>query len=292
MLHILIAFLAGFISTTASAAETTYQHGITMVDIPAGDFMMGSCTEEHNRQAEFFGLEQSICQVYELTFKNETPRHNVTVDSFKMSKTEVTLGQFRQFIAETGRTDLITPDFIQENAYGDDAPVTYVNWHDAQSFISWLNKTEDSGWRLPSEAEWEYACRAGGLHDKYCGGETYNDYKDISWNAANSGHSPWRDGGQRLHDVGTKSPNAFGLHDMTGNVEEWVQDCWHEDYTDAPRIADAWIDSCDSDERVLRGGSYVTRDLRSRAMIRGRSDPDTRNHAIGFRLVKTVYADD
>ena len=150
-----------------------------------------------------------------------------------------------------------------------------VSWHDAQAFIAWLNKTDGVGYRLPSEAEWEYACRAGG-NDTYCGG---NSVGAFGWYDGNSGNRP--------HSVGTKQANVFGLHDMSGNVYEWVQDCWHDSYRGAPSDGSAWTSACSGDGRGLRGGSWYSYAWDSRAADRSSGTPGFRISYIGFRLART-----
>lgn len=275
-------------SSFAHAGETTNRIGITMVDIPAGSFLMGSCkvpsdvasrNAEENKKRAFLG-QAPVSVALDCTgqdseaYDDETPQHRVSIRAFQMSKTEVTLGQFKQFIAAAGRTDLLSDDFMRYNAYGDDAPVVWVSWHDAQAFIKWLNKVDGGGYRLPSEAEWEYACRAGGQHT-YCGG---NDLNALGWYSGNSG------GHQR--PVGGKRANAFGLFDMSGNAYEWVQDCWHDNYNGAPTDGSAWT-SGKCEERVMRGGFSYSYIRNTRAAIRNHFRPDDRASYYGFRLART-----
>jgi formylglycine-generating enzyme required for sulfatase activity len=266
----------------AHAGETTNKIGITMVDIPAGSFIMGSCKltsdmEKENKKRAFLGqalLTPGCDNPDPDAWDDETPQRRVSIRAFQMSKTEVTLGQFKQFIAAAGRTDLLTDDFMKYNAYGDDAPVVWVSWHDAQDFIKWLNKLEGGGYRLPSEAEWEYACRAGGQHT-YCGG---NDLNALGWYRDNSGKRP--------RPVGTKRANAWGLHDMSGNVWEWVQDCYHDSYRGAPSDGNAWTSSCSYDKRVKRGGSWDSYASGARAASRGSSPSVFLSSNYGFRLAR------
>ena len=254
-------------ATLAQAAER-----IEMVDIPTGSFTMGSCVQD--KKSAFLG-ESTCANPDSEASSNETPQHRVSIRAFQMSKTEVTLGQFKAFIKATGRSNLVDDDFIKYNAYGDDAPVVQVSWNDAQDFISWLNDTAGSGWRLPSEAEWEYACRAGSS-SRYCGG---NDLNAVACYDGNSG--------QRQHSVGTKKANAFGLYDMSGNVWEWVQDCWHDSYRGAPSDGSAWTSSCSRAGFTLRGGSWDFNSWCSRAALRNYGTPGFRNVIVGFRLART-----
>ena len=167
--------LAGALSSPAArAADYTNSIGMKFKDIPAGRFYMGSCKyskadKEADKKRKFMGLPRkgatcpSGAGVDGEANDNETPQHEVRIGrGFRMGVYEVTLGQFKQYIAAAGRDDLLTDDFIKYNNSGDRAPVVMVSWHDALGFIGWLNKKEGTqGYRLPSEAEWEYAARAG-----------------------------------------------------------------------------------------------------------------------------------
>lgn len=252
--------------TTASHAnESVNRIGMTMIDIPAGNFVMGSC-------------QQASCLVGKVdadASSDETPQHQVSIPKFQMSKTEVTLGQFKKYVEATGKTALLNEDFLQNNLFGDNAPVVQVSWDEAQDFIEWLNKTDGGGYRLPSEAEWEYACRAGG-NASYCGGGTLDA---VGWHDGNAG--------ERQHPVGEKQANGFGLFDMTGNVEEWVEDCWHGTYSGAPDDGSAWKTSCESGSRVLRGGSWSSNAQGVRAANRNGSGTTNRIIDSGFRVART-----
>lgn len=283
--------IAAATSLSAFAGQTTNKIGITMVDIPAGSFVMGSCQQveltdeqnEENKKRAFLG--QALIQAQSgacLTGSpdpdaddRETPQHRVSIRKFQMGKTEVTLGQFKQYITAAGRSDLVDDDFMKYNSNGDNASVVNVSWSDAQDFISWLNDTVGGGYRLPSEAEWEYACHAGG-GARYCGG---NDLDAVAWYVNNSS--------KQQHRVGTKKANAFGLYDMSGNVSEWVEDCTHGSYSGAPTDGSVWASSCSSVLRVLRGGCFFDNARYTRAAYRGYSLPDNRGYAIGLRLART-----
>ncbi|MFZ4535243.1 formylglycine-generating enzyme family protein [Propionivibrio sp.] len=262
----------GLAVTLAQAGETTNSIGMTLVDIPAGSFVMGSCLQD--KKSAFLG-ESTCSNPDPEASTSETPQHRVSIRAFQMGKTEVTLGQFKRFIKATGNTQLVDDDFIKYNAYGEGAPVVQVSWNDAQAFITWLNQTDGGGFRLPSEAEWEYACRAGGYH-KYCGS---NNVGAVAWYDGNSG------GHQR--PVGGKQANAFGLHDMSGNAFEWVQDCWHDSYRGAPGDGSAWASGCSADGRGLRGGSWYIIAGSARAADRSLSSPGGRYGSFGFRLART-----
>ena len=259
------------LSLTATLARA--DEPIEMVNIPSGSFVMGSCQQD--KKQAFLG-ESSCANPDPDASSDETPQHRVSVGAFQMGKTEVTLGQFKAYIKATGRSNLVDDDFIKYNAYGDDAPVVQVSWHDAQGFISWLNDTAGGGWRLPTEAAWEYACRAGSGSARYCGG---SDPNVVAWHDGNSGNRP--------HRVGTKKANTYGLYDMSGNVEEWVEDCWHANYRGAPSDGSAWTSSCNGEGRGLRGGSWDNDARDSRAANRDDDSPGDRNDDSGFRLART-----
>jgi formylglycine-generating enzyme required for sulfatase activity len=264
--------IAAATSLSVLAGETTNKIGITMVDIPAGSFLMGSCLQD--KKAAFLG-ESSCANPDPDALPYETPQHRVNVKAFQMGQTEVTLGQFKAFIKATGRSDLVDADFIEYNSNGDNVPVLQVSWNDAQDFISWLNKANGGGYRLPSEAEWEYACRSGS-NSTYCGGDNLGA---VAWYRDNSGN--------QTHAVGTKQANAFGLRDMSGNVCEWVEDYWHDSYSGAPTDGSAWLSGGEQKSRVLRGGSWFMNAKDYHAASRDFNSPVTRNILTGFRLART-----
>lgn len=273
---------------SASAGDFTNHAGMRFVDIPAGKFLMGSCklaesARDENRKRSFIGLKPLApeCGDHDANAQdNETPQHTVNVGAFQMGRTEVTLGQFKQFIAATGRLRLVNDKFMRANAYGDDTPVVWVSWTDAQAFVNWLNKTKpasDRGtYRLPSEAEWEFACRAGGRHD-YCGG---NNASAVGWFYENGGWHP--------RPVAGKQANAFGLYDMSGNVDEWVQDCYHDTYYGAPVDGSAWVSACTSPGHVLRGNSWRHYQAKfTRASFRSEGHSTLLNGLVGFRVARS-----
>lgn len=221
-----------------------------LVAIPTGSFTMGAPTSEPGRLAD------------------EGPLHIVIVGTpLALGRTPVTQGQWKAVMGAN-------PSLFW--TCGDDCPVEYVSWYDAQEFIARLSSKTGKKYRLPSESEWEYACRAGG-QQLYCGGD---NILDVAWHDANS------DG--RTHPVGRKQPNAFGLYDMSGNVWEWVQDCYHGTYDRAPANGDAWTgaDLCQS--RVLRGGSWSSTPRNARAARRVKNTPEVQSSYNGFRVARTL----
>lgn len=245
---LLLGLFAASIQVKAQAGEFTNFMGITLLDIPAGTFQMGSCKitadiNKENKKRAFLGQPLLATSCPESNVKvndNETPQHTVHVRAFQMGKTLITLGQFKRYAAASGATrgssgwNLINDDFRKYNAFGDDAPVVQVSWQEAKEFVEWLNKNKpanDRGtYRLPTEAEWEYACRAGGNHT-YCGS---NNPDAVAWyDGNNNGHQ---------QPVGLKAPNAWGLYGMSGNVWQWVEDAYHDSYHGAPTDGSAWME--------------------------------------------------
>lgn len=220
-----------------------------MVEIPAGSFDMGSNSGEAEEQ----------------------PVHSVAIaQSFAIGKTEITQAQWYAVMKNR-------PSYFE--TCGDTCPVEQVSWTDIQEFIRKLNAKTGKQYRLPSEAEWEYACRAGKQHEEYCGG----DVPDlVSWNSANSGTFLFN----RPHPVATRQANAFGLYDMSGNVWEWVEDNYHDNYNGAPVDGSAWRDS--SSMRVLRGGSWGYQPKFGRAAARAGFGPNIRYYSYGFRLARAL----
>ena len=286
--------LAGALSGPAvRAADYTNSIGMEFNNIPAGRFYMGSCKfvkadEEADKKREFMGLPPkgagcpSGAGIDDEAFDRETPQHEVRIRrEFRMGVHEVTLGQFKQYIAEAGRDDLLTDEFIEDNSNGDRAPVSMVTWDDAQDFIGWLNKKEGTqAYRLPSEAEWEYAARAG-TTTKYSWGDA------IGRNRANCNGcgSRWDD--KSPAPVGSFEANAFGLYDMHGNMSEWVADCYRGDYAEAPTDGGAQTGGfCGM--RILRSGAWDYPPRFVRAATRYWYPPTNSYSDSGFRLVQDL----
>ena len=200
---------------------------------------------------------------------DEKPVHQVAVGSFLMGKTEVTQGQWAAVMGSNPSR------FIN---CGSDCPVEQVSWYDAQEFIHRLNQKTGLAYRLPSEAEWEYSARAGS-NAKWSFGDSASQLGDHAWYRDNSLNTTQR--------VAQKRPNVFGLFDMHGNVWEWTQDCWHNNYTGAPTDGRAWTTGCSSSSRMLRGGSWIDFPAYLRSAIRLWYAPDFRNYFSGLRLART-----
>ena len=232
--------------TVDSPAEPDAQElppGLVWISIPAGMFEMG-CS-----------LRDTECE------SAEEPHHTVTVPAFQMTETEITQAQYEAVTGETPSYFVGCPD----------CPVEQLNWHEAKAFC------EAIGGRLPSEAEWEYAARAGTTTRYYCGDDAAC-LDGIAWYGVNSGST--------THAVKGKAANAFGLYDMLGNVRECMEDCWHWNYTGAPSTGEVWTDG-DCSFRVVRGGSswsFNSRDLC--ASYRSGNFPGTVGRSFGFRCAR------
>jgi formylglycine-generating enzyme required for sulfatase activity len=163
-------------------------------------------------------------------------------------------------------------------ACGPECPVENVRWNVVQEFIVKLNQKTGQKYRLPSEAEWEYAAKAG-TTTEWSHGNDESKLGNYAWYRQNNSYT--------TQVVGQKLPNAFGLFDMHGNVWEWTQDCWHETYAGAPTDGSAWTTGCSGNNRVLRGGSWDYYPTILRSASRYRHDPDFRSESNGFRLART-----
>jgi formylglycine-generating enzyme required for sulfatase activity len=230
-----------------------------MVVIPVGDFLMGSPKSDVGRSG------------------NEGPQHRVTfARAFAVGKYPVTFDEWDACVAAGGCT----------HQPGDEGwgrgrrPVINVSWSDAQVYVTWLARQTGQPYRLLSEAEWEYTARAG-TTTRYPWGDATGTNRA---NLRDSG-SRWSD--QQTAPVGSFEPNNFGLHEMVGNVWEWVQDCWNNSYEGAPSDGRPW-ESGDCGRRVLRGGSWGNRPDFGRAAHRNWNEPASRNDNAGFRVARTL----
>jgi len=214
---------------------------------------------------------------------NSKNLHTVSLKSFAMGKTEVTQGQWKAIMGSN-------PSSFSK--CGDNCPVDKVSWEDVQEYIQKLNAKTGKQYRLPSEAEWEYACRAGGKH-LYCGSD---DLDSVAWygpnlkvlaqfEAPSGGNS-----NMTTHPVATKQANGFGLYDMTGNVLEWLDDVYFDDFIGAPTDGTARQNdgSKRTPHRVLRGGWWHSHPQFSLASRRTTGRPNLRDNSYGFRLAQTL----
>ncbi len=269
----------------AHAAEYVNHIGMRFVDIPAGSFFMGSCKPAADQSVSATACPSGASNDPE-AYADETPQHRVTVVAFQMGRTAVTLGQFRRFIEQGGHTELLDADFRRANeGQGDSTPVVWVSWQDAQAFVEWLNQTKpknDHGrYRLPSEAEWEYAARGGSKTTTryYFGDATGKRIGLFAWYDKNAGN--------RQRAVGGKKPNGYGLYDMLGNVWEWTEDCWNDGYQGAPADGSAWTQG-DCSKRIVRGGSWFDVPIYLRSAARFGDRATRRINYDGFRVVRAL----
>jgi formylglycine-generating enzyme required for sulfatase activity len=231
-----------------------------MVIVPAGSFMMGSPDTEPERSSD------------------EGPQHSVTIARpFAVGKYAVTFEEWDACVAAGGCTHK-----PHDQGWGRGRqPAINVSWEDAQAYMAWLSKKTGNAYRLLSEAEWEYAARAGST-TRYPWGQ------EPGSNNANFGGSGSRWSGKQTAPVGSFAPNAFGLHDMIGNVWEWTQDCWHDSYESASADGRPWENATDCGQRVVRGASWSGNPRNIRVANRNRVEPGLRDGNLGFRLARTL----
>jgi formylglycine-generating enzyme required for sulfatase activity/serine/threonine protein kinase len=255
--------------------------GPVMAPIPAGRFQMGS-PEQERRIAMAAGAQKNW-------LARETPQHWVGIERlFALGRYPVTVGEWRTFVLATGwqpqgEVDWAAPGFPQS----DEHPVVGVTWFDAQKYVTWLSEATGKRYRLPSEAEWEYACRAGTR-------TTFNVGDTISTTQANFDGTFTYNGGPRgefrrgTTPAGSFAPNAWGLHDMHGNVWEWVQDVVHDNYDGAPLDGSAWEEGGDNARRILRGGSWLYNPRYLRSALRNGFSAVLSNDIVGFRVAREL----
>jgi formylglycine-generating enzyme required for sulfatase activity/rhodanese-related sulfurtransferase/chromosome segregation ATPase len=228
--------------------------GPVMVKLPAAEFEMGSTGNSLNF--------------------DESPRHKVTLKGFSISKLEVTFSEYDKFARATGRR------MPYDESWGRrDRPVINVSWNDARAYAAWLSKKTGQRYRLPTEAEWEYAARAGSTEKAWW--DSKSAVKPA--NCFNCG-SQWD--GRRTAPGGSFSGNAFGLFDMAGNAQEWTEDCYHTSYRGAPEDGSAWL-TAECTQRVVRGGSYSSPLDALRNARRSQYNQDVRLDNLGFRVVRS-----
>ena len=283
--------------------------GPEMAVLPTGSFRMGSPASEEGR------------------YDDEGPLRTVTIGKrIAMGRYEVTVGEFRRFVTASGyRTEAErntggdqgcwtlenttrnkwgwTPGRFwsnQEYTLEEDQPVVCVSWYDARRYIDWLNEETGGGYRLPSEAEWEYAVRAGSGSRYHFGDDESKlcDYGNVADTTKLPNGHVWTNKANCSDDavypvaVGSYRPNAFGLYDLHGNVLEWVEDCYHESYEGAPTDGSAWTTGCDGEWAVVRGGAWDIDPRHLRSASRDWSGPSDRGSTYGFRLVQDLNPSD
>jgi len=234
---------------SSSLPSITNSIGMKFIDIPSGYFMMGA-----NKN-------------FDKGLKKEFPQHKVNIKSFYMQTTEVTQEQWFNVMGSN-------PSYFKAR----DNPVESISGNDIKKFIEKLNQIEkNSRYRLPTNAEWEYAIKAG-TNTIYYFGDSVMNADLYGWSKENAK--------KRTHIVGQKKPNKWGLYDMFGNVWEVVEDCTHKNYLGAPSDGSAWINNCKNNTKVLRGGSWYYSNFFARSASFGGDVETKRSRASGFRLVK------
>lgn len=263
-----------------------------MVVIPGGNFIMGSPVAEIGRR------------------EDGDPVHRVTIASFALGKTEITRGQFSEFVKATGYragNKCWTIDdgkyedrsgnwgrvgYMQDNSH----PVVCINWNDARAYTKWLSLKTGKMYRLPSEAEWEYAARGNTTGARYWGDSpatacTYANTADLTAKELIRASAAWKvhnckDGFAYTAPVGSFQANAYGLNDMLGNVWEWVEDSYHKNYQGAPADGSAWLN--EDKNHVLRGGSWYDAPRYVRSAGRDKAAATRRYDNIGFRVARML----
>ena len=292
ILSCLLLAVITLIGSTARAADIIEP---PMASVPGGVFTMGRTGTNANKD-----------------YPREAPAHQVRVSAFQLSKYEVTVGQFRQFIEATRHRPasycwkLAANDWSMDidagtwdsPAYAPSElhPVMCVSWLDAKAYVDWLAAQTGKAYRLPSEAEWEYAARAGGSGAWHFGDDErqlcrYGNIRDVTGRAAISKitgkpgrEAPCDDGAAFTSIPGMYAPNAFGLYDMIGNVSEYVMDCEHPNYEGAPADGSAWTKDCPKPMKMRRGGSYSSHGDSMHA-ARNHASPDNASSiGEGFRI--------
>ena len=208
---------------------------------------------------------------------DERKTHEVCFDQPRaVSAHEVTFDEYDRYARATNA------DQPSDNGWGRGRrPVTNVSWDDAVGYAKWLARQTGKRFRLPTEAEWEYAARAGTQTD-------YSFGSSIGKGNANCADCGSEFDGKKTAPVGSFKANSFGLYDMHGNAQEWVQDCYHDSYAAAPRDGSAWVVAGKCDNRVVRGGSWDGKPAWLRSSSRNRLVPSSRNYYLGFRIARDL----
>ena len=236
-----------------------------MVVVPPGSFRMGSPESEEGRVSD------------------EGPVHEVTMARpFAVGVFEVTFREWDACVSDGG-----CGGYRPDDEWGRyENPVIYVSWEDAKGYVEWLRRKTGKGYRLLSEAEWEYVARAGTTTPFHTGRTISTEQANYDGNYT---YGSGREGvyRERTTPVGSFEPNGFGLHDVHGNVWEWVEDCWNINYRRAPTDGSAWLRG-DCDRRVLRGGSWGNVPGYLRSAVRLRDTAGGRSDEVGFRVARTL----
>ncbi len=241
---------------------------LEMVDIPGGKFLMGTEDEEIERLVKKFDREY---------FRREKPQQEVTVQSFFMGKYPVTQKQYQEVMSKN-------PSYFK----GDERPVEQVTWDEAEEFCQRLSEKTGKKYRLPSEAEWEYACRAGTTTAFHFGETITTDLANYNGNHTYASEPKGEYRGKTT-SVGKFPPNAFGLYDMHGNVWEWCEDNWHDNYENTPTNGSAWVLGASSKKVICNSSWNYFPDL-FRSAYRNSLSRDLRSDSVGLRVVCVAFS--
>ncbi|HPE60449.1 MAG TPA: SUMF1/EgtB/PvdO family nonheme iron enzyme [Thiolinea sp.] len=264
-----------------------------MIAIPGGTFTMGCVPERDDVEGG--------------CYDDEKPAHEVTLKPFWLAKTEVTVGQFRAFVDSTGHKTTAEAQgscrsYDKDGQWSDvkgrswrkagfeqtdEHPAVCLSWNDAQAYVNWLSRETGKDYRLPTEAEWEYAARGGAKTAYFWGNKASHEYANYGKDECCDGLASGRDQWVHTSPVGSFPANGFGLQDMNGNVYEWVQDCWQSDYTKTRPDGGARPGCGANAARVLRGGSWHDSPWDLRSAYRNNNFPVYRYNDVGFRAART-----
>ncbi|MDD4964121.1 MAG: formylglycine-generating enzyme family protein [Gallionella sp.] len=233
-----------------------------MIVLPAGKFLMGAPEAETAHE------------------QMEMPQHSVTLNyALAVARTEISFAEW-----DVCSTAGVCRKNVESNWPRGQQPAININWNDANTYIEWLSKTTGQSYRLLTESEWEYAARGNTQTAYSWGNQIGNNQANCSLCGSQSTQSKVI--GPQL--VGSYTPNLFGLFDMHGNVQEWVQDCWHENYQGAPQDGSAWITACSEGRRIVRGGAWDSSATALRSAARDRKTWDHLSPSIGFRVARVI----
>ena len=249
---------------------------LDMISIPGGKFLMGTEDEEIEKLVQKFNWQG---------FRREKPQHEVTVQSFFMGKYPVTQAQWREIASLPKIEHDLNPK--PSHFKGDDRPVERVSWDEVVEFCQRLSQQTGKEYRLPTEAEWEYACRAGTTTPFHLGEAITTDLANYKGNYTYASE-PKGEYRKETTSVGHFSPNSFGLYDMHGNVWEWCEDDWHDNYQGAPEDGGAWRSGTCSN-KVIRGGSWNYLPAYCRSAYRDDDPREFRGINSGFRVVCVAF---
>ena len=245
--------------------------------LPAGGFIMGSPEREAGRGSA------------------EGPRHRVVIPRpFAIGLYDVTRAQFAVFARETGYAGDPKCDWRSPRVRGQPMdqsnmdPVVCVSWSDAEAYAKWLSSKARHTYRLPSEAEWEYAARAGSRSATPWGNGDAREFANYGSEQCCAAFASGRDRWLYTSPVGSFRPNRFGLYDMLGNVWQRTEDCGHANYSGAPRDGSAWLSGGDCTTRVVRGGAWFSSFDQLRSAVRAADPADFRKNDIGFRVARSL----